>query len=375
MEIIFSNAGFVTAVFFGIIILLTKKHYSKYILLSFIVALIIPLLPLVLKQFQMYPPSWLNVSFSLLWGPALYLYINSLLKKEINSKAYIIHALPFIIFYITATLLNNTILPAPPNTPLPPQGPINPYIGYIFPVIQNCSLLAYSLATLQVLNKHYKTIKNYYSYENVYLTIRWSYIIVISFASSYILLALLQIFLPRHYQFIPFSLQNIIISIFIYFLAYLGNQQKPVYLNLRIEKKPGGKTKEEPAEKPKYLKNRLSDELREKYQTQLLHYLENEKPYLQNKLSIEDVSNALDIPKHFISQIINDGLNRTFYSFINSYRVAEVKSRIAKDKDEKYTLLSIAFDAGFNSKSGFNKNFKIETGMTPHEYRKRVNNS
>jgi AraC-like DNA-binding protein len=173
--------------------------------------------------------------------------------------------------------------------------------------------------------------------------------------------------------------QTILIALFIYLLGYLGIQQQPVYLNMlddvpvnleaEMQKQTGSVSKE------KYVKNKLDDELKETYKTKLINYLEKEKPYLQAKLCINDLSESLQIPKHFLSQIINDSLGHTFYSLINYYRVNEVKRRIIGDEQERFTLLAIAYDSGFNSKSGFNQNFKLETGMTPMEFKNKTKTS
>jgi AraC-like DNA-binding protein len=184
-------------------------------------------------------------------------------------------------------------------------------------------------------------------------------------------------YIGRHLHLLIGDIQMVLITSFIYILGYLGIRQQPVYLSMideldEILELETNTKEEEQSSKEKYVRNKLSEEVKEEYKGKLLAFLEEEKPYLQAKLSIADLSNALEIPKHFISQIINDSLGQTFYSFINSYRVKEVKKRIQEDEEDKYTLLAIAFDSGFNSKSGFNNNFKLETGMTPLEYRCKV---
>jgi len=94
----------------------------------------------------------------------------------------------------------------------------------------------------------------------------------------------------------------------------------------------------------------------------------NEKPYLDSELSLIKLAGLLYIPSHHLSQIINEQLGKNFFEFINEYRVEEVKLLMAKNKDRKYTLLSIAYDSGFNSKSTFNSIFKKYTGITPKQY-------
>ena len=72
------------------------------------------------------------------------------------------------------------------------------------------------------------------------------------------------------------------------------------------------------------------------------------------------------------SQIINENLNKNFFDFVNDYRINEVKKCLSDSKFSHYTLLAIAYECGFNSKSSFNSLFKIKTGLTPSEYQKKL---
>jgi AraC-like DNA-binding protein len=80
----------------------------------------------------------------------------------------------------------------------------------------------------------------------------------------------------------------------------------------------------------------------------------------------------MKISNHNLSEVINSRLNLSYYDFINSHRVEEFKNRIADPENEKYNMLSIAFDSGFKSKGTFNSIFKKLTGMTPSEYKSSV---
>ena len=376
MDYIFASAGFITGLFYITIILFSKTiHISKWYLIAFIAILNIALLPILFMNGQLFPPIWLNASFELLWGPVLYFYISSLLKEKNNHKWLIIHSIPFLTYYSLSFILDSPIFPGPPEEYARHHIDVIQNSAIIFTIIQLSSLVTYSLLTLFLLNKRKKNIKNLYSYKDSYLTIRWSYVIIIFFVSSYILVLFTEQIIGTHTHIPTGKLHTVLISSFIYILGYLGIKQQPVYLN-RVDSQ---KTYSEMADtqdtslKEKYSKNKLDDELKEEYKTKLLAYIENEKPYLQPKLSINELSNALQIPKHFLSQIINNSLGHTFYSLINQYRVNEVKKRISEDAEDKFTLLAIAFDSGFNSKSGFNQNFKLETGMTPLEFKKMSN--
>ena len=96
------------------------------------------------------------------------------------------------------------------------------------------------------------------------------------------------------------------------------------------------------------------------------------KPYLDRELTIYDLSRQLQIPRHILSEIINEHMGKNFYNLVNDYRVEEVKSRLETDDYKHLTILGIAFDSGFNSKSSFNTIFKEKTGSTPSEYLKTI---
>jgi AraC-like DNA-binding protein len=98
--------------------------------------------------------------------------------------------------------------------------------------------------------------------------------------------------------------------------------------------------------------------------------MQDEKPYLNAELTIQDLSSALNISKHHLTQVLNHSIGKNFFNFINEYRIEAVKKKIEDKKFAHLTLLAIAYDCGFNSKSSFNNIFKQYTGLTPSEYKK-----
>lgn len=100
----------------------------------------------------------------------------------------------------------------------------------------------------------------------------------------------------------------------------------------------------------------------------LVQFMEKEKPYLDPNLKVHHLAATLDLTPHLISKVINQEKGMNFYDFVNSYRTEEFKHRVKADEYKHLTLLGIAFDVGFNSKSSFNRIFKKNTGMTPSEF-------
>jgi ligand-binding sensor domain-containing protein/AraC-like DNA-binding protein len=125
------------------------------------------------------------------------------------------------------------------------------------------------------------------------------------------------------------------------------------------------------AKKKKYKSSSLDPERAEEYLKKLIYLMEYEKAYRDEKVSLMSLSKKLSISYHLLSQIINERMNRSFYDLINSYRIEEAKKRIVDPKEEKQSILTIAYDVGFNTKAAFNRVFKKYTKMTPTEYKKK----
>ncbi len=90
--------------------------------------------------------------------------------------------------------------------------------------------------------------------------------------------------------------------------------------------------------------------------------------YLNPTLTLVQFSSALKLPSKVVSRHINTGYQKSFNDFVNSYRIEEVKRRLKSTDLQRLTIMGIAFDSGFNSKSSFNRIFKEFTGMAPSEY-------
>lgn len=102
----------------------------------------------------------------------------------------------------------------------------------------------------------------------------------------------------------------------------------------------------------------------------LQQYMSEEKPFLNPALTIQDVSNDIQIPVRDLSLLINHKLEQHFYDFVNVYRIENAKNILKDTSKSKVTILEILYEVGFNSKSSFNTAFKKHTGFTPTDFRK-----
>lgn len=108
-----------------------------------------------------------------------------------------------------------------------------------------------------------------------------------------------------------------------------------------------------------------------KYIQKLFYLLEDEKVYKDPNLTIKLLASKLLISPRSLSRIINNQLNTNFYEFINEYRIKEAQQMLSAPVNHQESILEIAYEVGYNSKSAFNRAFKNFTGMTPSEFRKR----
>lgn len=118
----------------------------------------------------------------------------------------------------------------------------------------------------------------------------------------------------------------------------------------------------------KYQTSPLNESSLSGYKVRILSHLEQERPWLNPGFSIGDLSTQLSIPKHHLSQVLSEEMNMSFVDLVNSYRVEAAKVKLTPEVLEKYSVMGIAMDCGFASKSTFNRTFKKFTGMTPTAY-------
>lgn len=99
-----------------------------------------------------------------------------------------------------------------------------------------------------------------------------------------------------------------------------------------------------------------------------LAVIKDKKLFKNPNLKLSDIANQLNISSHQLSQLLNDNLGKSFSLFINEFRIEEAKQLLISN--EAYTIETIGYDCGFNSKSTFFTTFKKITGTTPSKYKK-----
>ncbi|MFD0762074.1 tetratricopeptide repeat protein [Lutibacter aestuarii] len=121
-------------------------------------------------------------------------------------------------------------------------------------------------------------------------------------------------------------------------------------------------------QKKKYKQTLLNRDEIEKYTKELEQIMIDYKLYLNPDLSLKDLASYLELPTNYVSQLLNQGFDKNFSEYINTYRINEFKERILLEENKDLTIMAVAYDSGFNSKTVFNTFFKKIEGITPNSF-------
>ena len=314
----------------------------------------------------------LGYSLPLLSSPILFLYIYSLaFNTETRFRNYAIHILPYLIYNIVIFyfFINNHNSITVSYGFLHFSEDVPNVIQYFSAMLLAIICGSYSIFSLFVLIKYQKSLPDNFSYTEK-INLNWLKWIVISllvvFVVVYIVIRYGVNYGVLNYQNL-FAVVGGILSIYLLLIGYFGLRQTTIftsYPSSSISKSTHILNQES------YKNSGLNNDAAKQILNNLLKYMEKEKPFLDENLSLSKLSQLLDITPNQLSQVINQKTNSNFFNFINNYRVELVKSKLKNPSYARYTILAIAFECGFRSKASFNKIFKQQVGKTPSQYQK-----
>ena len=335
-----------------------KNKQSNKFLSIFICLLVLTMIGRVLIDSKLLKqlPNFLALPDAIiyLYGPILYFYIKTLVSKyELSRKELFIHLIPvglFLISEIPSFLDESNSL----------HIFWREHIRVRFIIIEGSAVflnIFYLLLDVRLLLRYKRSEDNNLSFKQYpnYLTV---ILILIGICLAAWLFSYLSWVIGYYNPFSVFGYGMIWITlVFItYALAYFAMSQPELFkMSLDIKK-----------EKQVLLNSNESILLKEKLTTLMLQ----DKPYLKPKLTLHELAEMMDVRVNIISYVINVEFKKNFNDFVNEYRIQEFISLIEKEENKKLTILALAFDAGFNSKTTFNTTFKKKMNKTPFQFMK-----
>lgn len=363
------SIALIIAVTFGLLLLFSRRQNKKadrYLaLVLFIVALwnlSILILDLYLYRFAA-GIIWVPVSFTLALGPCYYFYIRFLTDFEFDQNLKIWpHFIP-VLFEVFLFLIE-VFQGIPQN-----KGYFQTETYFIFePIITAlaiCSFLIYGyLGRKRIQQYHHWVEQNYSNYHrynlNWLLRLSTLFIILVAFWMGYFLIDFFLFnFQLSFIDYYPFHLFLAVFSIWLSVEAFLN----PVIIYSDKVVKSNGNKK---------LKHEDSAELNDQAKW-LKNEIEHHLLYLDPELSLKSLADTLNMHPNYVSKLINEGLNQSFSDCINQYRVDAVLKKLESSSEVNYSMLAIALDCGFNSKTTFNRVFKKFMNKTPIQYKSELN--
>ena len=291
-------------------------------------------------------PAWATL-------PCFYLAVLKFTGRNVNNKRLLVHFLPalsflvFSILYILPPLMGS--VQATPKLPFW----LGTFIRYFF----TGQLIFYWLLSYHTLSNHRRYLLSVASSIDD-VNLKWL---------ENLLLASLVMILGKIIS-IEGRLNTIIPLIYfagMMVLAYYSIRQQSIH---PIEHISINSLSKEPNDKEVW--ERLEADQVEELQRKVIRITMQQKLHLDPSLTLPALSRATEISVQDLSYVLNKGIKKNFYQFVNELRVEEAKILLLSDKVKSLDMLGIATYAGFNSKTTFNTTFKKLTGLTPSQYQK-----
>ncbi|MEZ4686696.1 MAG: AraC family transcriptional regulator [Bacteroidia bacterium] len=325
----------------------------------------------------MFYTPWANFT---LFGPLVYFTFISLTNAQFEwKKQYWLHFAPFLLLSIEPLVVFGHDMLwehwLKGNALMYFDGTRGSWAEYInttsvpllqfLHVFERIHLLAYLVLTILSFNQYRKYLRENFTNEDRY-ALGWLrmllFVFVIGFGLSWLTNVLSWVI---ELDYVGSWYSHFIMSLTIYMLSVRLYALGPERLRaLRFE--PG------PVSEAITLRDTPSsaepdDEIQD-LSAQLAGFLEKEKPFLDPDLNLAALAGKLKTSPAMLSKTINLIHKQNFNDYINGFRCREVIRRLEAGEHTHFTFLSIALDAGFNSKATFNRAFKKYSGESPRQF-------
>lgn len=168
------------------------------------------------------------------------------------------------------------------------------------------------------------------------------------------------------------------VALFVLFIGFFGINQLNIFNTFQDESPKTNSQKTTPKKRKtnrslispskRYAKSGLNEEMASQIYAQLNEAMAENTLYENENLTLTELARFLKVHPNHLSQVINEREGKNFYNYVNAIRIKEFIALASQPENKKYTMISLAYDVGFSTKSTFNKHFKANTGKTPTEF-------
>lgn len=379
---------FVLSILFSVQLFISKNSSTKanralgfyFLLLSVYYVLNTPYI-IKIQSFQ-YLLVVLILPIFLSINPFYYFYVKHLTNEKQNYKPnYYIHLTPFLLFVI-ANLVTYFLMPSSDDliefkSLFKKQDVIYNWVGVkaraLAIIIYCLQILVYSTLILVEIIKHQKAIKNHFS-DISKISLRWIFALIASTVLFTVIDVMMFYKVIAHNELFT-NIYFVLMILYLCFLGFFGLRQPSIFnpLSPEIIDKMSLDNKDYflniDKKEIKYISSKLSDEVKERIFNSLIKTMTEYKPYLNPKITIQDLALMIDVNKNYLSQVINEKLGVNFFVFINQYRINEAKNMLSNKDFDHLSIEGIGNSVGFNSRSVFNNAFKQLENVTPTQFK------
>lgn len=305
----------------------------------------------------------------LLIMPLFYFYVLSVCYVDFQLKTkHLVHIIPFILvnliliprFYLSEGVTRDLVFQ---NIEKMPE-------LYFFQIVVEAQYLFYILSVFLILKKYRELYLENYANAST-STYKWLLQMTIAFLIIHILVASKNVLRYTVYRDI-FLWINALLGFFVscitcwFVLKALNYPElfRGINSNLQLTKDILPKTDLASIDS----ENSPDPIITSQIET-LKKYMSEEEPYLDPSLTIQQLSDQINMPVRDLSILINHHMKQHFFDFVNEYRIQKAMGILKNQSKNNLTVLEILYEVGFNSKSSFNTSFKKYTELTPTAYR------
>ena len=388
LSILLLLGGFNGILFAIILVKLRKRNFAAN---RFLAGILVANSLLLLNQFLVESHLIYQLPFLLgstivaevIFPPCLYLYVRTMTQPYAPNQKTLIHFIPSLVctlliipFYLLDFDTKKAIFD---SNYIQWPGVLEHTIP-IYLTILAFQFSIYLALSFKLLFKHTKNIAHFFSYKKN-ITLAW--------LRNFLLFNILILFFFISF-YIAFSQSNtnikntldwflIINVLYIFYLGIMGLMQRRIYKSHFVHSRS-----ELPVEQTidvitktsnKYKKSALTSEMSTRILKRLNETMEIDKPYLESSLTLPQLAKMVPTSSNYLSQVINEQLQMKFFDYINSFRIKVAKDLLINPLPHTSTILDIAMESAFNSKSAFYSAFKKQVGITPVEFKKHIESS